>query len=142
LTGRARNTISLAKPVVGIGMAQLRSSLALVLALSGCAALVPPSATPDPTLAEKVRTLMGNEDYDCSGRVAGALAAYHLTADGISRIDLTPVPPADPTDYFLPQRQAWVRQPGQPGEIVVQYDRGDCRIATVYARDGATLPAI
>ena len=123
-------------------MAQLRSSLALVLALSGCAALVPPSATPDPTLAEKVRTLMGNEDYDCSGRVAGALAAYHLTADGISRIELAPVPPARPDDYNLGQRQAWVRQSGQPGAIVVQYDRMTCRIAVVSARDGATLPPI
>jgi hypothetical protein len=124
-----------------VSMAKLRSSLALLLALSGCAGLVPPSATPSPALAEKVHSLMG-EDRACSRPIAGALAAYHLTADGISSIDLTPVPPADPTDYFLPQRQAWVRRPGQPGQIVVQYDRGDCRIATVYARDGATLPAV
>jgi hypothetical protein len=123
-------------------MAQLRSSLALVLALSGCAGLVPPSATPDPALAEKVRSLMGNEEYDCSGNVAGALAAYHITAGDISRIDLSPVPPADPSDYFLGQRQAWVRQPGQPGAIVVQYDRRNCRIAQIYARGGTTLPPI
>ncbi|MGK9165970.1 hypothetical protein KXR53_06720 [Inquilinus limosus] len=123
-------------------MAKLRSSIALVVALSGCAGLVPPSATPDPALAEKVRGLMGNEDDDCSGRVAGVLAAYHLTAEGISRIELTPVPPRRPDDYNLSQRQAWIRQPGQPGAIVVQYDRGNCRIAQVYARDGATLPPI
>lgn len=124
-------------------MATLRSSLALVLALSGCAGLAPaPSATPDPALAEKVRTLMGKDDYDCSGRVAGALAAYHVAAAGISRIELTPVPPADPNDYFLGQRQAWVRQAGQPGAIVVQYDRRTCLVSTIYARDGATLPAV
>jgi hypothetical protein len=124
-------------------MVKLSSSLALVLALSGCAGLAPvPSVTPDPTLADKVRSLMGNEEYDCSGRVAGALAAHHLTAAGISRIELTPVPPADPNDYFLGQRQAWVRQPGQPGAIVVQYDRRTCRIATVYPREGATLPPV
>lgn len=122
-------------------MAKLRSSLALILALSGCAGLAPPpSATPDPALAEKVRSLMGTEERDCSAGIAGALAGQHVTAAGISRIDLTPVPPADPNDYFLGQRQAWVRQPGQPGAIVVQYDRRTCRIATVYARDGATLP--
>ncbi|MGO1075400.1 hypothetical protein [Inquilinus sp. CA228] len=123
-------------------MAKLRSSLALVLALSGCAGLVPPSATPDPALAERVRSLMGDEDYDCSARVASALAPYHFTAGGISRIDLAPVPPRRPDDYNLSQRQAWIRQPGQPGAIVVQYDRGNCRIAQVYARDGATLPPI
>ncbi|MGK9233018.1 hypothetical protein KXS07_15305 [Inquilinus limosus] len=122
-------------------MAKLRSSLALVLALSGCAGLVPPSATPDPALAEKVRGLMG--DDVCSDRVAGALAAYHLTAGGVSRIDLSPVPPRRQDDYNLSsQRQAWVRQPSRPGAIVVQYDRGNCRVAQVYARDGATLPAV
>ncbi|HEY9346663.1 MAG TPA: hypothetical protein VIQ53_15200 [Inquilinus sp.] len=123
-------------------MAKLSSSLALVVTLSGCAGLIPPSATPDPALAEKVRSLIGNKDYDCSGRVAGALAAYHLTADGISSIEIAPVTPGYPTDYSLAARQAWVRQRGQPGAIVVQYDPRGCRIAQVYARDGATLPAI
>ncbi|WP_342234690.1 hypothetical protein [Inquilinus sp. OTU3971] len=123
-------------------MAKLRPNLAFILALSGCTGLVPPSATPDPALAERVRSLMGDDDV-CSGRVAGALAPYRLTAGGISRIDLAPVPPRRQDDYNLSdQRQAWVRQPGQPGAIVVQYDRGNCRIAQVYARDGATLPAI
>ncbi|MFE0752693.1 hypothetical protein ACFW16_01980 [Inquilinus sp. NPDC058860] len=121
-------------------MAKLRSSLALVLALPGCAGLIPPSATPDPALAEKVRGLMG--DDACSGRVAGALAAYRLTADGISSIEIAPVTPGSPTEYSLAARQAWVRQPGQPGAIVVQYDPRGCRVAQVYARDGGTLPAI
>jgi hypothetical protein len=140
LTGHAGNTISLAKPAMGIGMAKLRSSLALVLALSGCAGLVPPSATPDPALAEKVRSLMG--DDACSGRVAGALAAYHLTAGGISSIEIAPFTPGSPTEYSLAARQAWVKQPGRPGAIVVQYDPLSCRIAQVYARNGATLPPV
>lgn len=114
------------------------SSLAIVLALSACA--VPPSATPDPALASRVQSLMG--DDVCSARVAGALAAYRLTADGIAGIDLSPVPPGYSSQYDLGQRQAWVRQPGQPGAIVVQYDRRGCRVATVYARDGAVLPAV
>ncbi|KGM32966.1 hypothetical protein [Inquilinus limosus] len=117
-------------------MAELRSSLALILVLSGCAGV--PSATPDPALAEKVRSLMGGDI--CSDRVAGALAARHLTAAGISGIERTPVTPGYPTEYSLAQRQAWVRQPGQPGAVVVQYDQQSCRIALVYARDGATLP--
>ena len=141
LTGRAGSTISLAKPAVGIGMAKLRSSLALVLALSGCAGLVPPSATPDPALAEKVRSLMGNGRLlRPRRRRAGGLSPHggrHL-----QHRDRAGSRPADPTEYSLGQRQAWVRQPGRPGAIVVQYDRRSCRIAQVYARNGATLPPI
>lgn len=120
-------------------MARIRFSVATVLALTGCADLVPPSAAPDPSLAEKVQTLMGNEV--CSNRVAGALAAYHVTAGEIGGIELAPWIPGWPTEYTLAQRQAWVRQAGKPGAIVVRYDPRDCRIATVYARDGATLPS-
>lgn len=119
-------------------MTELRSSLVLVLALAGCAVQAPSSATADPALAEKVRTMMRNDD--CSGPVANALAAHHLTAGGISRIEMAPVLPGYPTEYSLAQRQAWVRQAGQPGAIVVEYDPRGCRVATVYARDGATLP--
>ncbi len=121
-------------------MAKLRSSLTLILTLSGCAAQVPPSATADPALAEKVRTQMGNNE--CSGRVANALSAYHLTAGGISSIELAPATPGYPTEYSLALRQVWVRQSAQPGAIVVTYDPRGCRVATVQARDGATLPAV
>lgn len=121
-------------------MAKVRFSLALILILSGCAAQVPPSATADPALVEMVRTAMGNDS--CSGPVANALAAYRLTADGISRIELAPATPGYPTEYSLALRQVWVRQAGQPGAIVVTYDSRDCRVATVHARDGATLPAV
>jgi hypothetical protein len=90
-------------------------------------------------LAEKVRTAMGSDV--CSGRVAGALAAYHLTGSGISSIELAPFTPGYPTEYSLAMRQVWVRQSGQPGAIVVRYDPRGCRIATDDARDGATLAA-
>jgi hypothetical protein len=83
---------------------------------------------------------MGNDA--CSGPVAGALAAYHLTAGGISSIEIAPFTPGSPTEYSLAARQAWVKQPGQPGAIVVQYDPLSCRIAQVYARNGATLPPV
>ncbi|MGF6227586.1 hypothetical protein QFZ27_001541 [Inquilinus ginsengisoli] len=121
-------------------MIKLCSTLALVLALSCCAGQAPLTATPDPALAEKVHRALGNDI--CSGRVAGALAAHHLTAGSISRIELAPVTPGYPTEYSLALRQVWVRQPSQPGAIVVRYDPRGCRIAEVYGRDGATLPTL
>lgn len=81
---------------------------------------------------------MGNDV--CADRVAGALAAHHVAASGISRIELAPALPGYPTEYSLALRQVWVRQASQPGAIVVRYDPRGCRIADVYARDGATLP--
>ncbi|MGF6227621.1 hypothetical protein QFZ27_001576 [Inquilinus ginsengisoli] len=119
-------------------MIKLLSGCALVVTLSSCTGQAPLSAPPDPAVAERVRTALGNDI--CADRLASALTAHHLTASGISRIELAPVLPGYPTEYSLALRQMWVRPAGQPGAIVVQYDPRGCRIAQVYARDGATLP--
>lgn len=119
-------------------MARLRSCIALVLLLSGCAGQAPPSATPDPAVADTVRSQMGNEV--CSDRVAGALTARHLAASDIARVELAPYTPGYPTEYSLALRQVWVRQTNRPGTIIVRYDPRDCRIATVDEQNGAMLP--
>ena len=108
--------------------------------LTGCIAAAPPEASPDPALAAKLRQLSGNDA--CSDRIAGALTAAGITADRVAGYDLAPAATAGRrsggTRRNL-QRQAWLKMAGG-GNVVVQFEPPSCRIAILYARDGAVLP--
>lgn len=122
-------------------MHPIRTLVVAGFILTGCIAAAPPEATPDPAVAAKLRQLSGGAP--CSDRIAGALTAARITADRISDYDLAPAPTGgrrNSGNRRNLQRQAWLKMAGG-GNVVVQFEPSSCRIATLYARDGAVLPA-
>ncbi|MGK9171413.1 hypothetical protein KXR53_34315 [Inquilinus limosus] len=122
-------------------MHPIRTLVVAGFVLTGCIAAAPPEVAPDPAVAARVRQLSGNNA--CSDRIAGALTAARITADRISGYDLAPVSPGGRRisgNRRALQRQAWFKMAGG-GIVVVQFESSNCRIAALYARDGATLPA-
>jgi hypothetical protein len=121
-------------------MHPIRTLVVAGCVLTGCIAAPPPEAPPDPAVAAKLRQLSGNNA--CSDQIAGALTAAGITADRITGYDLAPAATAGRrsggTRRNL-QRQAWFKMAGG-GNVVVQFEPSSCRIALLYARDGATLP--
>ncbi|MGL4965279.1 MAG: hypothetical protein ACRC67_28925 [Inquilinus sp.] len=121
-------------------MHPIRTLVVAGFVLTGCIAAAPPEAAPDPALAAKLRQLSGGDA--CSDRIAGALTAAGITADRISDYDLAPLASGGRRNSGIRrnlQRQAWLKMAGG-GSVVVQYEPSSCRIALLYARDGAVLP--
>jgi hypothetical protein len=121
-------------------MHPIRTLVVAGFVLTGCIAAAPPEAAPDPAVAAKLRQLSGGNA--CSDRIAGALTAAGIAADRITDYDLAPAATSGRrsggTRRNL-QRQAWLKMAGG-GNVVVQFEPSSCRIALVYARDGAVLP--
>ena len=121
-------------------MHPIRTLVVAGFVLTGCIAAAPPEAAPDPAVAAKLRQLSGGDA--CSDRIAGALTAAGITADRISDYDLAPIATGGRRNSGTRrnlQRQAWLKMAGG-GNVVVQYEPSSCRIALLYARDGAVLP--
>ncbi|WP_026873038.1 hypothetical protein [Inquilinus limosus] len=122
-------------------MLPFRTLAAAGFVLAGCIAAAPPEVPPDPAVATKVRQLSGNNA--CSDRIAGALTAAGITADRIIDYDLAPAATGGRRHSGTrrnQQRQAWLKMAGG-GSVVVQFEPSTCRIALLFARDGAVLPA-
>ena len=122
-------------------MHPIRTLVVAGFVLTGCIAAASPEAAPDPTLAAKLRQLSGNNA--CSDRIAGAVTAAGITADRITDYDLAPSTTGGRRNSGTRrnlQRQAWLKMAGG-GYVVVQYEPSSCRIALLYVRDGAVLPA-
>jgi hypothetical protein len=121
-------------------MHPIRTLVVAGFVLTGCIAAAPPEAAPDPAVAAKLRQL--SDGNACSDRIAGALTAAGIAADRITDYDLAPAATSGRrsggTRRNL-QRQAWLKMAGG-GNVVVQFEPSSCRIALVYARDGAVLP--
>ena len=121
-------------------MHPIRTLVVAGFVLTGCIAAAPPEAAPDPAVVAKLRQLSGGDA--CSDRIAGALTAAGITADRISDYDLAPIATGGRRNSGTRrnlQRQAWLKMAGG-GNVVVQYEPSSCRIALLYARDGAVLP--
>lgn len=121
-------------------MTPLRTIPLAAFLVAGCIAAAPPESAPSPAIAAKVRDLSGNAA--CSDRIAGALTAAAIPADRIDGYTLAPAATGSGRNSGTRrdvQRNAWLHMAGG-GSVVVQFDPTTCRIATLYARDGATLP--
>ncbi|KGM32678.1 hypothetical protein [Inquilinus limosus] len=118
-------------------MTEIRAIPLWALLLSGCANVEPPSVTPDPAVAARVRTLSGNDP--CSDAFAGVLTAYRIAPGRLSSFDLPPVSREHPGLPLL--RQAWFKLSGG-GSLVLGYDADQCLVTDITPRDGAVLPAI
>ena len=118
-------------------MHPIRSLVIGSVVLTGCIAAAPAEVAPDPAVAAKVRQL--SDGNSCSDRIAGVLTAYRIGAGQIADVSISSVTRRNGSSLDV-QRQAWVKM-ATGGNVVLRFDPSLCRIATIYARDGAVLPA-
>ena len=106
--------------------------------LTACAGLNPLQQTAtDPGYEARLNQFT---NHRCNDRTAGALQGAGIPANSITELYYTEV--LDSTNDRIARYIAWMRQAGQPGQLVVENDGMTCRAIQIYTRYGAKVEGV